>query len=175
MPTSTFTHSLFGKITFKTQSPVWRRGDTIEFLDGFNVADITEISVPQLKAIPGASKGKLMFHKSGHAQLLQAFADIEALGLLKFVTTCAGSLNFRLRKPVSGALSKLPSNHAFGIAIDLNSDDKALGASVKPVAPVFEALGFTWGAAFSDPMHFKINEFIAKPKSVMKHLVDHVG
>ena len=174
MPTATFDHPLFGSVTFKTKQPVWVRGDAIAFISGFDTSDITEVKIPQLKSVPGSNKGKLLFHKKGQAQLLQAFADIEALGLLKFVKTCAGSLNFRLRKPTSGALSKKPSNHAFGIAIDLNSDDKALGASVAPVAPVFEALGFLWGASFNDPMHFEVEEFIATPKSVAKAIEGHI-
>jgi hypothetical protein len=103
-------------------------------------------------------------------RLLMAFADIERLDLLKHIKTCAGSVNFRLRKPINGSLSKLPSNHAFGIAIDLNADDGSNGASVAPVAPVFEALGFTWGVAFNDPMHFEVEEFIENPDSVSPHL-----
>lgn len=92
--------------------------------------------------------------------------DIERLGLLKHIKTCAGSLNFRLRKPTNGALSKTPSNHAFGIAIDLNSDDGSLGESVAPVAPVFQKLWFVWGKSFADPMHFEVARFINHPRSV---------
>ena len=88
------------------------------------------------------------------------FNEIEAAGLLHHVKSCAGTLNVRLRKPTSGALSKLPSNHAFGIAIDLNEDDPGFGDSVAPVASFFEANGFTWGKAFNDPMHFEINRFL---------------
>jgi len=106
----------FGNVRFRTDHDVWIRGDHITFISGFDVSDITQLQVPQLKGIPGSNNGKLKFHKKGHAQLLQAFDDIERLGLLKHIKTCAGSLNFRLRKPTSGVLSKLPSNHAFGIA-----------------------------------------------------------
>ena len=127
-----------------------------------------------MKGIPGSNGGKLRFHKEAHAQLLTAFADIERLNLLKHIKTCAGSLNFRLRKPISGALSKLPSNHAFGIAIDLNADDGSNGGSVAPVAPVFEALGFNWGISFNDPMHFEVEEFIEDPDSVSGPLAAHL-
>ena len=174
MPTSSFNHPLFGKVRFRTNSPVWIRGDAITFISGFDVDDITQVFIPQLENIPGANKGKLRFHKRGHAQLIAAFDDIERLKLMKHIKTCAGSLNFRLRKPISGALSKLPSNHAFGIAIDLNSDDGSNGGSVKPVAPVFEALGFKWGIEFNDPMHFEIEEFIDEPDSVSAHLAAHL-
>jgi hypothetical protein len=170
MPESSFTHPLFGVIKFRTNSPVWIRGDGITFISGFDVNDITNVHIPQLEKIPGSNRGNLMFHKKGHSQLLKVFEDIEKLQLLKYVKTCAGSLNMRLRKPTNGALSKLPSNHAFGIAIDLNSDDEKLGASVAPVAPVFEALGFKWGVAFNDPMHFEIEEFIEDPDSVSSSL-----
>ena len=171
MPTSTFTHELFGQVTFKTKHDFWFYGDAITFTAGFDVNDITQVTIPQLKNVPGSNGGKLGFHKRGHDQLIQAFADIEKMGLLHFVKTCAGSVNFCLRKPVNGHLSMLPSNHAFGIAIDLNSDDKALGASVAPVAPVFEAHGFRWGQAFKDPMHFEVREFLASPKPLAAPLM----
>lgn len=161
MPESSFNHPLFGTVRFRTKTPdKWVRGDKITFISGFDVADVTPLFIPQLKNIPGSNKGKLSFHKNGHEQLLQAFALIESRGLLKHVKTCAGTLNPRLRKPTSGAISKLPSNHAFGIAIDLNEDDPGFGDSVAPVAPIFQALGFTWGKAFNDPMHFEVNHFL---------------
>lgn len=56
-----------------------------------------------------------------------AFADIERLGLLHHIDSCAGSLNSRLKKPTKGGVSKEPSNHAFGIAIDLNAEDGSFG------------------------------------------------
>lgn len=167
MPTATYDHPLFGPVSFRTHNPsVWVRGDGITFTDGFDVTDITEVHIPQLANIAGSNGGHLRFHKKGHAQLKTVFQDIEAMGLMHLVKTCAGSLNFRLRKPVSGALSKLPSNHAFGTAIDLNSDDGFLGGSIKPVAPIFQALGFRWGVEFADPMHFEIESFIDAPASV---------
>jgi hypothetical protein len=172
MPESSFNHPLFGKVRFRTDHDVWIRGDHITFISGFDTHDITEVQIPQLKGI--VKGGKLRFHKRAHSQLIQAFVDIERLDLLKHIKTCAGSLNFRLRKPTSGVLSKLPSNHAFGIAIDLNADDGSLGGSVAPVAPVFEALGFLWGKAFNDPMHFEVEEFIDEPVSVSAALAAHL-
>ena len=161
MPESSFTHPLFGPIRFRTASAEWKRGDKITFLSGFDLSDVTAVSIPQLKNVPGSTGGRLKFHKRGHKQLLHAFEQIEAQGLLHHVKTCAGTLNARLRKPTSGALSKLPSNHAFGIAIDLNEEDPGFGESVTPVAPIFQALGFTWGKAFNDPMHFEVHAFLS--------------
>jgi D-alanyl-D-alanine carboxypeptidase len=165
MPESTFTHPLFGPIRFRTASNQWVRGDAISFISGFDSADVIPLHIPQLAGITGAQGGRLGFHQRGHAQLLGAFAAIQEQGLLHHIKTCAGTVNRRLRKPVGGGLSKLPSNHAFGIAIDLNSDDGSLGASVAPVAPIFEAHGFTWGKAFNDPMHFEVNQWMELPVS----------
>lgn len=162
MPESTFIHPLFGEIRFRTVSPEWKRGDKIIFLSGFDSSEIESLSIPQLANVPGASKGKLKVHKRAHAQLLGAFSFIENQGLLHHVKTCAGTLNVRLRKPTSGALSKLPSSHAFGIAIDLNEDDPGFGDSVAPLAPIFEFMGFTWGKTFNDPMHFEVNRFLSQ-------------
>ncbi|WP_247258204.1 M15 family metallopeptidase [Pseudomonas moorei] len=162
MPESTFIHPLFGEIRFETVTPEWKRGDKIVFLSGFDSSEVESLITPQLANIPGASKGKLKVHKRAQAQLLKAFVLIENRGLLHHVKTCAGTLNARLRKPTSGALSKLPSNHAFGIAIDLNEDDPGFGDSVAPLAATFESMGFTWGKAFNDPMHFEVNRFLSQ-------------
>jgi D-alanyl-D-alanine carboxypeptidase len=160
MPESTFTHPLFGPIRFRTASSQWMRGDAISFISGFDEAEILPLQIPQLVGIAGANDGRLRFHQRGHAQLLRAFDEIQARGLLHHVKTCAGTLNRRLRKPVGGGLSKLPSNHAFAIALDLNSDDGSLGESVAPVAPVFLDHGFAWGKTFNDPMHFEVSRFM---------------
>ena len=166
MPTSTFTHPLFGSVTFKTKSSTWVRGDSITFLSGFDEDDVTKVTIPQLKDIPGTHGGVMKFHKRGHAQLLSAFADIERFGALKHIKTCAGTFNKRLKKPISGNLSREPSNHSFGIAIDLNEDDGSNGGTVAPVAPFFQAVGFHWGISFNDPMHFEVKTFVDHPETI---------
>lgn len=165
MPTGEFNHPLFGLVKFKTKSSTWVRGDPITFTAGFETGDVTNVIIPQLKNIPGANGGKIRFHRRGHKQLLAVFEDIEQLGLMKHIKTSAGAFFPRLRKPISGALSKLPSNHSFGIAIDLNADDGSNGATV---APVFQAHGFHWGKSFNDPMHFEVEKLIDEPKSSVR-------
>lgn len=49
-----------------------------------------------------------------------------------------------------------------------------LGASVAPVAPVFEALGLKWGKSFDDPMHFEVKTFIDHPRSITQDVVAHL-
>jgi len=161
MPTRTYNHPLFGRVTFETENKKkWVRGDHITFTKGFDIKDITKVTIPQLVGIKGVKDGVLQFHKKGHAQLKKSFIEIEAAGLLPIIKTCGGSLNFRLSRPISGAVSKLPSNHAFGIAIDLNEDDGKNGLTTAPLAPIFKANGVRWGKVFNDPMHFEIAKFV---------------
>jgi len=167
MPEKSFHHPLFGDIRFRTASKnQWIRGDAIFFISGFDEKEVIPLVIPQLAGIEGAHGGRLQFHRRGHSQLLAAFKEIEARGLLHHIKTCAGTWNKRLRKPIGGGFSDLPSNHAFGIAIDLNSDDGSNGASVAPVAPIFQAHGFKWGKSFKDPMHFEVNVFLPAGSTV---------
>lgn len=160
MPTSTYQHPLFGLIEFRSDHDHWVRGDHITFLSGFDSNDVIPVLIPQLVNVPGSHGGKLRFHRQGHTQLLRVFEEIAAEGLMHHIKKCEGTYNVRLRKPTSGALSKLPSEHAFGIAIDLNGDDPGFGASVAPVAHVFKRNGFLWGVEFNDPMHFQVQTFL---------------
>lgn len=160
MPNGQYNHPLFGLVKFKTKQPTWTFGGEIIFTGGFDTSDVVSIVVPQLKNVSGGNDGKVRFHKRGKSQLLSAFSDIENLGLLHHITSTAGAFYQRLKKPISGKLSKEPSNHSFGIAVDLNSDDKCLGCTTAPLAPVFEAHGFHWGKSFNDPMHYEVRKFI---------------
>ncbi|GGE02505.1 hypothetical protein GCM10011390_21730 [Aureimonas endophytica] len=171
MPTGSYTHPLLGKVTFETEHRFWVRGDPIRFTSGFDPdIEVTSVLIPQLHDVPGSNRGKLRFHRKGHAQLQMAFADIERLGMMRFIRTCSGAFYARLRKPTSGVLSRLPSNHSFGLAIDLNANDGSLGGSVSPVAPVFEAHGFKWGKEFNDPMHFEVEEFVGSPVALSEDI-----
>ena len=175
MPNSTFTHPLLGEITFRTAHEEWVRGDKITFLSGFNVSDVTSLYIPQLRDIPGSNRGKLPVHKLAHEQLLAVFQTIDERGQLNVIKTCAGTFNPRLRKPTSGVVSRLPSNHAFGIAIDLNEDDPGFGDSVAPVAPIFQAFGFAWGKSFNDSMHFEVNQFLSPEKVRAKLTMKYIA
>lgn len=62
------------------------------------------------------------------------------------------------------------SNHAFGLAIDLNVAQNQRGTPGqmdRSVVQIFNRWGFTWGGtwAYTDPMHFEINRLVS-PGSV---------
>lgn len=171
MPTGEYNHPLFGLVRFRTKTQnKWVRGDAITFISGFDTSEVIEITVPQLADVQGGNGGKVRFHKRGKKQLISAFADIEKLNLLKHITQTAGAFNQRLKKPTSGALSKEPSNHSFGIAVDLNSNDGCNGCTTAPVASVFIQHGFKWGKSFNDPMHYEITKFIDNDSPSVKEI-----
>jgi hypothetical protein len=57
------------------------------------------------------------------------------------------------------------SNHAFGLAFDLNVPENqrgTVGQMNRAVVAVFEKWGFTWGGTwhYTDPMHFELNRIV---------------
>jgi hypothetical protein len=175
MPVNTYSHPLFGLVEFEVDA--WTYGAPIRrFLSGFDLSDVTDLQVPQLIGIPGTNGGVMKFHKRAHDQVLQVFRDLEQLDLMSYVHMSAGSFYPRLKKPASGNVSREPSNHSFGIAIDINSEELPLGTNdtgliagtVRPLAPTFQALGFRWGQSFSDPMHFEVKTFVDHPRPTVR-------
>lgn len=156
-------HPLLGKVTYVTEHNPPLFGDNINFISGFDPdIQLGFVHIPQLSGKPNADSN-LYFHKKAHNQLKSAFAEIEKQGLLDIITQCNSVFKMRLRKPTSGYFSSLPSNHAFGLALDINQDDGINGLSSAPLAPIFQYYGFTWGKTFSmapDPMHFEVKKFL---------------
>jgi len=57
------------------------------------------------------------------------------------------------------------SNHAFGLALDLNVPENqrgTVGRINRQVVGIFQKWGFTWGGAwhYTDPMHFELNRIL---------------
>jgi hypothetical protein len=183
-------HAVVGKVEWETDK--LESGHSIKLLNNFE-SKVVRVLVPQLVGIndvrtdalqkAGAKfDGKLRFFKPAHAQLLAAFAEIEKAGLKKRLVSIAGSFNARLQKKKNGGFVQTPSNHAFGTALDINSDFNAQGSkppavgkpgSVRELVPIFEKHGFKWGGLFPTPdgMHFEIarlleSETVTVPRPV---------
>jgi hypothetical protein len=74
----------------------------------------------------------------------------------------------RPTKTSSGALTKIPSNHSWALAFDLNAPENSFGGSSHtiqaPMARLWNQYGFRWGGDYSgtkDWMHF---EFMGTPQ-----------
>jgi len=137
--------------------------ELVEFLDDWEARNIVEVYVPQLDGIEGGAAGRVLFNRVGTEQLLSAFEEVEARGLIDRITRWCGSY---IPRTVRGSTARL-SNHAFGTAFDINCAENWLGTqtpavgepgSVLELVPVFEAHGFEWGGNYRmpDPMHFQL-------------------
>lgn len=104
--------------------------------------------------------GAVTCNKTLFPQLKAALAEVVARGLAKDIHTYNGCYNPRF---IAGTTTL--SNHAFGLAIDINTatNERGTRGTMNPqVVQIFESWGFTWGGTwhFTDPMHFEMNRLV---------------
>jgi hypothetical protein len=116
---------------------------------------ITTEAVPILGSV---TCNKLIF-----PQLRAALEEVMARNLADKIHPgeYAGCYNARF---IAGS-TKL-SNHAFGLALDLNVPGNGrgtVGQMDRDVVAIFKSWGFTWGGdwGYTDPMHFEMNRLVA--------------
>ena len=96
-----------------------------------------------------------------HKLLAQSFCDVftavQSAGLQSRITSFGGCFSFRPQR--TGARL---STHAWGIAIDLNTESnrQGPGGNMDPaIVRIFQQAGFCWGGEWKgkicDPMHFQ--------------------
>lgn len=112
-------------------------------------ANITTEVVPVL--------GAITCNKALFPQLEAALQEVVEGGLADKIYQFGGCYNPRF---IAGTHSL--SNHAFGLALDLNVPDNGrgtVGGMDKQIVEIFEKWGFTWGGVWhwTDPMHFEMN------------------
>lgn len=137
----------------------------VTFPDGWDARNIITVQVPQLAEVPsfsGQPVTAVRLHRGVAKQFQAAFAEIEAAGLMDEISLWCGSFVPRTIKGSSSVLS----DHALGIAFDLNCDTLRRGKPFDPkqfpdfmkVVDIFGKHGFAWygvGKAPDDPMHFQ--------------------
>lgn len=127
-------------------------------------SNLIDIAVPQLKKLVPPD-GKVRINKIAASALKEAFAEVEARGLMSRVLTWDGTFSPRLTG--SSGVGRL-SIHACGIAFDINARWNGFGAlpaaagtegSVAELVPIFEKHGFEWAGRRSirqrEGMHFE--------------------
>jgi hypothetical protein len=130
--------------------------------------DCQPITNPKLKPhIKTESVGP--FRATGHTTALQSMRDVFAavkveVPELHALLGSAGMTCARLVKLPKGKLGKNPSNHSWGLAIDITlkgqldrQGDNKVQRGLLILARYFNAAGWFWGAAFNteDGMHFE--------------------
>lgn len=128
-------------------------GDRVIPDSSWVAANIVTDTVPLL--------GRVTCHKAMMPQLKAALSDIVQQGLEEHVYQTAGCYHPRFI-----ANSTRLSNHAFGMAIDINSLENGRGTQGQmhpQVVEIFKNWGFGWGGdwAWTDPMHFEMNRVVA--------------
>lgn len=104
--------------------------------------------------------GRVTCNRMLFPQLKAALAEVVARGLAGTIHSTAGCYYPRF---IAGTSSL--SNHAFGLAIDINAPENGRGTAGqmdRSVVKIFEKWGFTWGGVwhYTDPMHFEMNRIV---------------
>lgn len=104
--------------------------------------------------------GRVTCNKMLFPQLKAALAEVQSRGLAGTIHSTAGCYYPRF---IAGTSSL--SNHAFGLAIDINAPENGRGTAGqmnRSVVQIFEKWGFTWGGTwhYTDPMHFEMNRIV---------------
>ncbi|MCX6266639.1 MAG: M15 family metallopeptidase [Bacteroidetes bacterium] len=155
--------AMFGKLGFTIKPD----NSSVNITNGWQALNLVTIEIPQIKALPPYHTNKISVHKKVVPQFQRLFTEWEKAGLSKYLLTFDGSFNPRLIRGSSTVLS----NHAFGIAIDINVPWNGLGViaalkgqkgSVRELVTIANNLGFYWGGHFqrNDGMHFEIAKII---------------
>lgn len=106
--------------------------------------------------------GRVTCNKEMLPQLVDALGEIQQRGLAKYVDPQQYGGCF-VPRYIAGTHTL--SNHAFGLAIDLNVPENQRGTAGqmnRQVVAIFEKWGFTWGGTwhYTDPMHFELSRLV---------------
>jgi hypothetical protein len=106
--------------------------------------------------------GSVTCNKAIFPQLIAALQDVQSQGLADKIhpSEYAGCYYPRF---IAGSTQL--SNHAFGLALDLNvpgNQRGSVGEMDRGVVAIFKHWGFTWGGdwGYTDPMHFEMNQIV---------------
>lgn len=126
-------------------------------------------------------------HKMGLAEAggVKLWVRKEVVPLVEVLLACTVERGYDLKgvkddwgyanRPIHG--TRVPSNHSWGLAVDLNSTENPMSTKfVSDIPPAvvadWEACGFYWGGRYEnrpDAMHF---EYLGRPRDVARHLAE---
>jgi hypothetical protein len=146
----------------------------IKITDDWPAKNIVTVDLPELAGIKGVATGKVEFHKAGAAQLKRLVTAWSSKGLISRILRWNGAWVPRFTTGFKDITPKYLSNHAWGIAFDINADQNGFGAvpafvgqpgSVRELVQIANANGFFWGGHFEDKkrldgMHFEIAQLL---------------
>ena len=158
-----WTERTFGKFQYAP-----RPDGSLRILGTWEADNIVEIALPWFGADGTRRTQRARLHRLAAPQVLAAFLEAEAAGLLHLLRSWGGAFFPRFVRGSATALS----NHAWGTAFDVNTVENGLGAipalvgqrgTVRPLVPIFERYGLFWGGHYRgrlDGMHFEVAKLV---------------
>lgn len=166
---------VFGSFPYEPD-PSTFNGDGIRVTNDWRSQNIISVPVPQLtgKLMNGRpmTSGYIYFHRLGAEALRNLWAAWEAAGLLDKILTFEGGYAARFIKSTQSRNPRPASNHAWGLAFDVNAPQNPFGrqpalagqpGSVRELVSLANQHGFFWGGHFRgrpDGMHFELGKII---------------
>ncbi|WP_299848651.1 M15 family metallopeptidase [uncultured Roseovarius sp.] len=175
-PTQRISDELFGEFRFR-YTPTPSSPQRIEILDGWVADSIVTAPVSQLvnmvdrqSSTPRLmTSGEIRCHRLAAPRIQALFAAWEAAGLSDRVLYYVGCFNPRLKRGTTNPSRSNLSNHSWGSAFDINSQENWIGrpdavigarGCLRELVRIANEEGFYWGGHFGnkDGMHFEIAE-----------------
>jgi len=133
---------------------------TFRVLGGGKVAPDPAWVASHIVTAPVPILGEVSCNRMLFPQLRAALAEVVARGLAHTIHHYDGCYN-----PAYIPGTTVLSNHAFGLAIDIDAATNqrgTRGTMNRGVVQIFEKWGFTWGGTwhYTDPMHFEMNRLV---------------
>jgi D-alanyl-D-alanine carboxypeptidase/Putative peptidoglycan binding domain len=157
--------SKFGPLEF-VAAPTPRNREKITITNGFADTQLQRVTIPQLIGVDGApASGTVQIHRLAAVAFTALWVAWEVAGYLNQVLSFDGTFEPRF---VRGSAAKQTlSNHAFGVAFDINVEWNAFGAEpasrgmkgcLYDLVPIANQQRFFWGGHYKtrrDGMHFE--------------------
>ncbi|MEO0750575.1 MAG: M15 family metallopeptidase [Pseudomonadota bacterium] len=173
-PTHITSDALFGTFEFSF-APKHHDPQGIDILDTWVDDTIIRARIPQLVGMlnrqfanpPIMVTGEIVCHRLAAPRIQALFAAWDKAGLLDRVLYYTGCFYPRLKRGTTDPLRANLSNHAWGAAFDINSQENWLGQTPAPLGArgcvrelvhIANEEGFYWGGHFErkDGMHFEV-------------------
>ncbi|SLN40911.1 Putative peptidoglycan binding domain protein [Roseovarius albus] len=175
-PTQQVSDQLFGEFQYE-YAPSNGNPQRIRILNNWVADNIGRFQIPQLLGMVDRQSssprlmvnGEIRCHRLAAPRILALFSAWETAGLVNRVLYYVGCFNPRLKRGTINPVRANLSNHSWGSAFDINSQENWIGrpdaiigarGCLRELVRIANEEGFYWGGHFGnkDGMHFEIAE-----------------
>lgn len=175
-PTQKISDELFGEFRFESAATP-SNPQRIRILDNWVADNIITTKIPELVGMVDRqiasprimTNGEIRCHKLAAPRIKALFKAWKTAKLTDRVLYYVGCFNPRLKRGTTNMIRKNLSNHSWGSAFDINSQENFIGkpdaiigarGCLRELVEIANKEGFFWGGHFGnkDGMHFEIAE-----------------